>query len=135
MTGVVTQDPNVRMQWKLYWRNVVKRYKVVIDGWPADIPFKNLSDMTNSTADLEGLLRKWMTGATHWRNLSEEEFRQMEKDWDEEIEAGNIDEPSRRRRSDHGKKRSRNDKSQRASKKARSQSTILSSDEEGMGLD
>lgn len=30
----------VRMEWKHYWRNIVRRYQVMIEGWPKTIPFR-----------------------------------------------------------------------------------------------
>ncbi|OAX32641.1 hypothetical protein K503DRAFT_701726, partial [Rhizopogon vinicolor AM-OR11-026] len=48
-----TQDPDAKMQWAQYWRNVVRRHSVVIEGWPEQIPFVNLSAVSNSLTDLE----------------------------------------------------------------------------------
>lgn len=94
------------MQWKLYWRNVVARYRVIIKGWPEGIRFKNLSDATSSLQDLEVLLRKWKAGKIFWRKLTDEEFNTMDADRNKDIENGKIDDPGRRRRrSDFGKKR------------------------------
>jgi hypothetical protein len=120
------------MQWKLYWRNVVRRYRVIIEGWPDELPFKNLSDVSSSFADLESLLRKWRSGVVHWRKISDEEFTEMEGERDHQIEAGTIQEPGRRcRRSDYGTKRARKDNSeQRPSKKHRSRSHISTDEDE-----
>jgi hypothetical protein len=127
----ITEDPKAKMQWKLYWRNVVQRYRVMVEGWPAKYPFKNLSDVTSSLVDLEDLLRKWQCGAIHWRKLSEVEFTQMNLHRDQNIENGTIVDPAiRRRRSDCGQKRRRNtDPSlSHPSKKQRSRSHITDED-------
>jgi hypothetical protein len=54
--GEITGDENAQMEWKHYWRNVVRRHQVVIEGWPDAIPFRNLSETSNSLANLETLL-------------------------------------------------------------------------------
>jgi hypothetical protein len=113
-TGTITDDPGARMQWVYYWRNVVRRYLVLIHGWPARFPFKNLSN-SGSIGDLEDLLRMWRTGKIYWRKLSDEEFRKMDEQRDNDIEAGNIIEPKRRGRSDFGKRRARNREAVRSS--------------------
>lgn len=98
------------MEWKHYWRNVVKRYHVMIEGWPSTIPFRNLSEASSSLSDLESLLRKWRCGTIHWKRLDESEFEALDATRDQQIENGEIDAPvARRRRSDFGKKRPRSE--------------------------
>ncbi|KAG2135341.1 hypothetical protein DEU56DRAFT_738020 [Suillus clintonianus] len=103
-TGV----PDATMQWAQYWRNVVKRYSVVITGWPKEIPFVNLSTASSALPDLERLLRKWRSEAIKWKRLTAEELAAMEKERDQEIEDGLVKETRRRVRSDKGKKRRQN---------------------------
>ena len=106
--GVVTSDGKARMEWKQYWRNVVKRYQVIVEGWPADIPFCNLSETSSALPDLENLLRKWRCGKIYWRKLSEAELNRLDLERDAQIENGELAAPTpRRRRSDYGKKRPR----------------------------
>jgi hypothetical protein len=94
------------MEWKQYWRNVVKRYQVIIEGWPADIPFCNLSETSSALPDLEKLLRKWRCGKIYWRKLSGAELDRLDLERDTQIENGEIAAPAPRRRcSDYGKKR------------------------------
>jgi hypothetical protein len=94
------------MEWKLYFRNVVKRYHVIIEGWPSEIEFVNLSDASSSIDTLERLLRRWKQGTTYWKKLTQEEFEQLEDERDAQIESGKINVPApRRTRSDKGKKR------------------------------
>ncbi|KIK13714.1 hypothetical protein PISMIDRAFT_118367 [Pisolithus microcarpus 441] len=52
----VTGDLKAKMQWAQYFRNVVTRYWVIIDGWPEAILFANLSSMSSSLPQLEILL-------------------------------------------------------------------------------
>ncbi|KAG1723941.1 hypothetical protein EDB19DRAFT_1834401 [Suillus lakei] len=91
----ITGDPDAKMQWAHYWRNIVQRYLVVCIGWPDEIPFENLSKVSSSLADLEMLEWKWRSGEIHWRRLENEEFD------------GAIIEHCRRTRSDKGKKHTR----------------------------
>ncbi|KAI6029222.1 hypothetical protein PISMIDRAFT_107954 [Pisolithus microcarpus 441] len=56
----------MRMQWVHYFQNVVTWYLVVIKGWPDEIPFTNLSNVSNVLHQLEGLLCKWELGSVHW---------------------------------------------------------------------
>ncbi|KAI0358215.1 hypothetical protein OH77DRAFT_1421521 [Trametes cingulata] len=61
-------------------RDVVSRYRVRIEGWPlADVPFKNLSDVTN-LPKLEVLLRGWLNGTIYFRAIDEAEFSAMMAD-------------------------------------------------------
>ena len=101
---------------------------VIIEGWPADIPFRNLSEASNSLTGLGTLLRKWRCGKIYWREVTEAGLR----DRDNQIEGGELEDPApRRRRSDHGKKRPRtNPAGDRRKKHHKSRSTIQDSDEE-----
>src|SRR6266581_6350793 len=93
------------MEWKHYWRNVVKRHMVIIEGWPVNIPFHNLSEASNSLTELEMLLRKWHCGKVYWREITETEFQDLDHDWDNQIESGELEGPTPRRHcSDRGKK-------------------------------
>jgi len=96
------------MHWKHYWRNVITRYHVVIEGWPDDIPFKNLSEISSGLPALESLLRKLEAGKIYWKAISRAEYKEMEADCNARLEDGTVKQPSPcRTRSDKGKKRSR----------------------------
>ena len=93
------------MEWKCYWQKVVARYHVIIEGWPASIPFKNLSAASSPLAELNMLLRSWEDGTTRWKQLTSTE---TEKLIDDMKARGEIQEPAPHRpRSDRGKKRKR----------------------------
>ncbi|KAG1735370.1 hypothetical protein EDD22DRAFT_787722, partial [Suillus occidentalis] len=130
----VAKDPDAKMQWAQYWRNVVKRYSVIIEGWPEQIPFANLSTVSNSLPELEMLLRKWRSGAIYWKRLTPEELERMDEERDKGIEDGAIVEKRRRARSDKGKKRRRDadadDAPQRQRKKVYKSTEMVSSDDE-----
>jgi hypothetical protein len=106
--GELVNDPSATMRWTHYWRDVVSRHHAIIDGWPDDVPFKNLSDVSSSLPALESLLRKWESGKIFWRALTVAEFNEMDLERNVNIETGTTLEPRpRRTRSDKGKKRSR----------------------------
>ncbi|KAH7904733.1 hypothetical protein BJ138DRAFT_979063, partial [Hygrophoropsis aurantiaca] len=98
-------DPTAKMQWKYYLQNVVQEYMVQIVGWPNDIPFANLSDISSALPDLQSLLRKWKSGVIRWEKVSDEELKRLMEEHDAKIENGEIEDPRRRTRSDKGKRR------------------------------
>jgi hypothetical protein len=115
------------MEWKHYWRNIVQRHQVVMEGWPSNIPFRNLSDASSSLSDLESLLRDWRSGKIHWKQITNRELQDLEQDRDIQIQNGEVDLPSgRRRRSDYGTKRTRK-------KGGKSRKEILSDEEQEDG--
>ncbi|KAG1860769.1 hypothetical protein F4604DRAFT_1930089 [Suillus subluteus] len=101
----ITKDKNMKMHWANYFRNVVQRYQVVIEGWPANIPFVNLSQASSALPDLEMICRKWESRAICWREINDEEFQQLLEERNEKLESGEITDHRRRTRSDKGKKR------------------------------
>lgn len=94
------------MEWKNYWVRVVARYQVIIEGWPSNIPFRNLSAASSPLADLESLLQMWQDGTTYWKQLTASEAEKLINGMKER---GEIQEPQRRTRSDRGRKRKRQD--------------------------
>lgn len=95
------------MQWVNYFRNVVQRYLVAIEGWPDFVTFANLSTVSSSLPHLEMLRRKWELGTTYWKKLTSEEFKELSSKRDQQLEDGEIIEHTRRTRSDKGTKRKR----------------------------
>lgn len=128
------------MEWKRYWEHVVRRYNVMIEGWSDTVPFKNLSEQSVPLHDLEELLQRWRDGRTHWKQLTEEEFDDLDKERKKKIEAGQIEAPAlRKRRSDTGKHHSKrkpekpnapeDEQPRRSTKKYKSAETVDSEDE------
>ena len=120
------------MQWANYWCNVIQCYRVVIEGWPDNFPFANLSAVSRGLPELENLLRKWRSGAIFWKHLTLEEFERLQKEHEEKINSGDIVERRRRPRSDKGKKRRRegNDESGHRKKLHKSAETVDTDSEE-----
>ncbi len=102
---------------------------VIIEGWPVNIPFRNLSEASNSLTELEMLLRKWHSGKVYWREVTEAEFQDLDRNRDNQIEHGELEGPTpRRHRSDRGKKRLRMNPAGDTQKK--SGRMVVDSDEE-----
>jgi hypothetical protein len=119
------------MEWKHYWRNVVKRYQVIIKGWPDNIPFCNLSETSNSLSDLETFHRKWCCSGIYWKKLSAQELQELDLRCDHQIEQGEAEAPApRRRRSDFGKKRSQSNTTGSSTQKKHKKSGKVISDAE-----
>jgi hypothetical protein len=95
------------MQWAHYWRNVVSRYQVVVERWPDEIPFDNLSKAASGITALENLKERWRSGETAWRQLDDDEFQELNDKRNSKVGSGEVVEHRRRPRSDKGKKRRR----------------------------
>ncbi|KAI6100913.1 hypothetical protein EDD16DRAFT_1463800, partial [Pisolithus croceorrhizus] len=126
----VTGDPKAKMQWAQYFQNVVARYHVAIEGWPDTVVFANLSSASSSLSQLEVLLQKWEMGSTHWKKLSDDEFRELQQARNEQLESGEIQAHSRRTRSDKGKKHTPYSLNAPSNKKYKSAAIINDDNEE-----
>ncbi|KDQ49652.1 hypothetical protein JAAARDRAFT_143106 [Jaapia argillacea MUCL 33604] len=114
----ITNDTAASMKWTQYWRDIVVKYRVVIHGWPDDIPFGNLSDVVKTLHEYESLTRKWQKGKITFRTLTEQEFAAMDEKRQQQVENGEIDEPAlRKTRSDKGRKRTRSGNRNEGSRK------------------
>lgn len=79
------------MQWAYYFRNIVQRYQVMVDGWPDNVPFANLSKVSSALPELERLLRKWESGTTHWKTLTDDEFEKIHQEHNAKLDSGEIE--------------------------------------------
>ncbi|KAF8347284.1 hypothetical protein F5887DRAFT_1072796 [Amanita rubescens] len=104
----VSGDESAQMEWKHYWRKVVARHKVMIEGWPDSVPFKNLSEASSALPELKMLLGRWEDGRTYWKQLTDEEAEHIVE---ERKAQGEVSDGVHRTRSDRGKKRKRPSKS------------------------
>ncbi|KIJ58419.1 hypothetical protein HYDPIDRAFT_75130, partial [Hydnomerulius pinastri MD-312] len=129
----ITGDPNAKMQWAHYFRNVIARYMAIIRNWPERIPFTNLSTVSSALPDLEMLLRMWESGAIFWELLSEEQYATLRRERNEKLNSGELVEHTRRARSDKGTKRSRPTKSTGPSRRAFKSSETVNTDDEEEG--
>lgn len=106
-TEQITNNPKATMQWAHYWRNVVSRHQVVVEGWPDEIPFDNLSKVASGITALENLKERWRSGETAWRQLDDDEFQELNDERNSKVGSGEVVEHHRWPRSDKGKKRRR----------------------------
>jgi len=90
LTVEVTGNAKADMKWANYWDAVVKKYKVVIKGWPSRIPFTSLMQACSGVGNTEVLLKSWMNGTTYWCQLNDDEFIEEEKNHDVHIALGEI---------------------------------------------
>ncbi|KAG2336946.1 hypothetical protein BDR05DRAFT_978648 [Suillus weaverae] len=98
-------NPKATMQWAHYWCNVVSRYQVVVEGWPDEIPFDNLSKAASGITALENLKERWRSGETGWCQLDDDEFQELNDKQNSKVGSGEVVKHRRRPRSDKGKKR------------------------------
>jgi hypothetical protein len=84
------------MRWPSYWKDIVVKYRVLIEGWPhEEVPFRNLSDVSN-LQKLEVLLRGWQSGTIYFRHVSDVEFEMLSAaraasvEYSEVQDAGNV---------------------------------------------
>ncbi|GBE86989.1 hypothetical protein SCP_1002350 [Sparassis crispa] len=106
------------MKWTTYWRDIVQKHHVIVDGWPENIiPFANLSTASSNLSKLELLLIRWIRGSTQFRKLSDGEFAEMEEsEW---FRAACKACGVRKSRSDKGKLRGRQPYPESRSKRLR----------------
>ena len=65
------------MRWPSYWKEIVVKYHVIVEGWPhSEVPFRNLSDVSN-LQKLEVLLRGWQAGEIYFRKLADGELEAL----------------------------------------------------------
>lgn len=113
-----------------YWWSVVQRYLVVIEGWPDNIPFINLSNVSSALPDLQMLLDKWEVGEIYWRHLEESEYKKLHQERREKVSNGKVVDKCRQTRSDKGKKHEQpSDASAHHRKAYKSAATVVSDDE------
>ncbi|KAG1802711.1 uncharacterized protein HD556DRAFT_1429513 [Suillus plorans] len=65
----ITGNPKATMQWVHYW--------FIVEGWPDEIPFDNLSKAASGIPTLEDLKDQWKSRETAWRQLDDEEFQEL----------------------------------------------------------
>jgi hypothetical protein len=81
------------MKWKFYWRDIVSKYLVMLEGWPSNIPMANLSEITTSFRILEQLQRLWNTGEMRFCQLTEVKFQELDEAHNRKIANGEVNLP------------------------------------------
>ncbi|TFK59789.1 hypothetical protein BDN72DRAFT_864871 [Pluteus cervinus] len=105
---IITCNDSARIEFVNYWEKVVRRYLVLLEGWPADLDFKSLHTSAVSFPSLMLLQEKCKKGTLFWRKLTPAEFESLDAAHKVSIEQGFIPAPRPRQvRSDCGQKRKR----------------------------
>jgi len=121
--------PGATMKWKYYWRDIVKHLHVVLEGWPADIPMGNLSDIATSQPILQRLHNMWSNKEIVFHPVDDSELQELEKKRQLRIQQGEITPPEPRKiRTDKGKKRQA--AAGRSSRKKGSSRALIDTDSE-----
>ncbi|KAJ7257424.1 hypothetical protein C8J57DRAFT_1648487, partial [Mycena rebaudengoi] len=94
------------MAYTWYEEDVVQRYNVIMEGWPA-APFINLSAMSTSLPNLRTLMHDLQTGECAFRKLLPAEAAERRKKWEANVAAGRIVAKHRAERCDKGSSRKR----------------------------
>ncbi|KAG1842845.1 hypothetical protein F4604DRAFT_1689765 [Suillus subluteus] len=121
----ITGNPDANMQWALYFQNIVQCYQVMIEGWPDNIPFANLSQVSSALPELDRLFQRWKLGAMHWKTLTDEEFEKILQEHNDKLDHGKINDHRQWTQSDKAM-----DSSLRSRKKYKSAATVEDSDKE-----
>ncbi|KAH7922382.1 hypothetical protein BV22DRAFT_974595, partial [Leucogyrophana mollusca] len=122
----ITGHKEVRMQWKLYFQNIIDVYQVKIVGWPDNVPFGNLSQVSSALPDLQALLRKWQSGAIRWEHIDDDELARLREKRNQQLESGEIQDHCCHVCSDKGKSRKKGGATR--TKEYKSAETIADSD-------
>ncbi|KAH9918884.1 hypothetical protein B0H21DRAFT_678621, partial [Amylocystis lapponica] len=105
--GEITAHANVRMEWARYWSRIVRRFRVVLEGWPRSVfaPV-DLGDLL--TADLKLLLGQWDDNTIYFRRISQEEYTALYYERKRLVALGLVrEEPPIQSRRDKGVRRVR----------------------------
>jgi hypothetical protein len=117
------------MKWKFYWRDIVSKYLVMLEGWPSNIPMANLSEVATSFPILEQLQHLWNTGEMRFRQLTEDEFQELDEARNRKIANGEVNLPLPRKiRSDKGKNRTGDGKHKAQKKQKIMSAAVIDSD-------
>lgn len=92
------------MKYVNYDPGIVQRYKVVIKGWPNDIPMVNPSEIA-SLDDLLRIREAWRIGTAFWEKLTQAEVKKHMESVQTRLDAGETIGRKRKKRADAGKKR------------------------------
>lgn len=64
------------MAYSKYEESIVAVYKVVIDGWPEDIPWVSPQSLTK-VEDVKELYEVWSEGQACWRKLTSKQVQEL----------------------------------------------------------
>ena len=96
----------ITMNYDNYETSIVQGQKVMVVGWPANIPFASPSKIGNIT-DMCILHDTWLSGATHCQQMSKAAVKEHAKDLEAQTASGDFALKKCKQRSDAGKKRTK----------------------------
>lgn len=105
---MITNVPNLGMNYINYKTSIVQKYHVQLVGWPADIPFVNPHQLTTSAA-AKSLQNSLTVSTCKWVSLSKRQQKEHAITLAADIEGGQVVGRKRKVRSDKGKKRKQAD--------------------------
>ncbi|KAG2337881.1 hypothetical protein BDR05DRAFT_1004676 [Suillus weaverae] len=101
-----------------------------MEGWPDNIPFINLSNVSSALPGLQMLLDKWEAGEICWRHLEESEYQKLGQEHGEKVSNDKVVDKCHQTCSDKGKKLEQpSDASAHRRKAYKSAATVVSDDE------
>lgn len=105
--GELTGNPRARMEWKQYYDRIIKKERIVLEGWPHDeIRFGEPSVL--GTSELRRLVGLWRDGTMRLRCISQAEFEEIKADRDAKVARGEVvPTPPNKPRRDRGQLRIR----------------------------
>ena len=102
----ITGRPNMVMQYVNYERAIVLQLGIELCGWTHPV-WANPSELSTSLPPLQMLLDAIKSGNCKFVELTREELKAREKEYQRKVQAGEIQVGTRKKRKDAGKKRSK----------------------------
>ena len=103
-TGMITNIPNLGMNYINYKTSIVQKYHVQLVGWPSDIPFANPHQLTTIAA-AKSLQSALAVSTCKWVVLSKRQKKEHAEALAASAEGGQVVGRKRKVRSDKGRKR------------------------------
>ena len=103
-TGMITNIPNLGMNYANYKTSIVQKYHVQLLGWPSDIPFANPHQITTAAA-AKSLQNALSTSTCKWVAMSKRQQKEHTIMLAAEVEGGQVIGKKRKVCSDKGKRR------------------------------
>lgn len=79
--GRLSGSPHAEMYWtaREFFSFVVRRHRLLLEGWPEDVLFANPSDIRGGIRTFRRLLDRWNQGILRFRTVSESELHELDE--------------------------------------------------------
>ncbi|KAG2149242.1 hypothetical protein DEU56DRAFT_908942 [Suillus clintonianus] len=118
----MTGKDNIGMNYPNYIKSIVLSYSIVLDGWPATIPFTSPWNI-HTVCEIRDLRDALKAGTCAWKRLTKTELEKYKEDLERRRAAGEMVGKPRKKRSDSGtsckRKNTQRDEGERPAKKSR----------------